>query len=132
MRPICCNHGCDKLVCCSIGKISDPNPRWRPVCGHCQQASYGKRPYRDGVTPFVLGGMSKHSANLAKYLTLTGVEVALVHCVASDVDIPSDEKLNNYLFGGSQKLYKIICLKFPSMAKFTGHYLKERMIQKKK
>ena len=79
----------------------------------------------DGVTPFVLGGMSKHSANLAKYLTLTGVEVALVHCVASDVDIPSDEKLNNYLFGGSQKLYKIICLKFPSMAKFPGHYLKE-------
>lgn len=64
MRPICCNHGCNKPVCCSIGKISDPNPRWRPVCGHCQQASYGKRPYRDGVTPFVTGICSNKDGHL--------------------------------------------------------------------
>ena len=28
----------------------------------------------DGIAPYALGGMQKHSANLAKYLTLAGVE----------------------------------------------------------
>jgi len=58
MRPTCCNHGCSKGVCCNTGKLSDPNPRYRPVCGHCQGANYGKHPYAVGVTPFVTGQCS--------------------------------------------------------------------------
>ena len=79
----------------------------------------------DGITPFVLGGMQKHSANLAKYLTLAGVEVTLVHCVAREKEIPSDDEVNSMLFSGQQKLDKIIGLKFPSLGKAPGHYLKE-------
>ena len=79
----------------------------------------------DGITPYVLGGMQKHSANLAKYLTLAGVEVTLVHCVAQEKEIPSDDEVNSILFSGEQKLNKIIGLKFPSMGKAPGHYLKE-------
>ena len=79
----------------------------------------------DGITPFILGGMQKHSANLAKYLTLAGVEITLVHCVAQEKEIPSDDAVNSILFSGEQKLNKIIGLKFPSMGKAPGHYLKE-------
>ena len=43
----------------------------------------------DGIAPYAMGGMQKHSANLAKYLTLAGVEVTLVHCVAREKEIPS-------------------------------------------
>ncbi len=79
----------------------------------------------DGITPYAMGGMQKHSANLAKYLTLAGVEVTLVHCVAREKEIPSDDEVNLMLFSSQQKLNKIIGLKFPSMGKAPGHYLKE-------
>ena len=65
MRPTCCNHGCDKPVCCSSGRISDRNPRWRPVCGHCQTASWkGIQYYAPGVTPFVTGICSNKDGHL--------------------------------------------------------------------
>jgi hypothetical protein len=64
MRPTCCNHGCSNGVCCSTGKLSDPNPRYRPVCSHCQGANYGKHPYAVGVTPFVTGQCSNSDAHL--------------------------------------------------------------------
>ena len=64
MRPTCCNHGCSKGVCCNTGKLSDPNPRYRPVCGHCQGANYGKHPYAKGVTPFVTGQCSNSDGHL--------------------------------------------------------------------
>lgn len=79
----------------------------------------------DGITPFVLGGMQKHSANLAKYLTFAGVEVTLVHCVPNGENIPSYETVNDSLFSEGKKLSKIIGLNFPSMGKMPGHYLKE-------
>ena len=65
MRPICCNHGCNKPVICSSGKISDPNPRYRPVCGHCQTASWkGIQYYAPGVVPFVTGVCSNKDKHL--------------------------------------------------------------------
>jgi glycosyltransferase involved in cell wall biosynthesis len=79
----------------------------------------------DGIAPYAMGGMQKHSANLAKYLTLAGVEVTLVHCVSREKEIPSDDEVNESLFSSQQKLNKIIGLKFPSMGKAPGHYLKE-------
>jgi glycosyltransferase involved in cell wall biosynthesis len=79
----------------------------------------------DGITPYVLGGMQKHSANLAKYLTLHGVKVTLVHCVGFKDKLPSNHELNNKLFNGSSELHDIIGLNFPNMGKVPGHYLKE-------
>lgn len=63
-RPTCCNHGCDKPCSVSIGRITDDFPKWRPVCGHCQGASYGKHPYAAGVTPFVTGFCSNSDGHL--------------------------------------------------------------------
>ena len=63
-RPTCINPGCEKGVIPSVGKISDPNPKWRPVCGHCQKASYGKHPYAYGVRPFYSGICSNIDGHL--------------------------------------------------------------------
>jgi len=79
----------------------------------------------DGIAPFVIGGMQRHSANLAKYLTLAGVDVTLVHCVSKNKDIPTEENVNESLFSGGHKLNEIIGLKFPQVGKAPGHYLKE-------
>ena len=52
----------------------------------------------DGITPFVTGGMQRHSTNLAKYFTLAGVNITLVHCVGFDQELPSDKMVNQQLF----------------------------------
>lgn len=80
----------------------------------------------DGITPFVTGGMQRHSANLAKYLTLAGQQVTLVHCVAHYSKMPSDEEVNESLFNKNsiEKLDKIISFKFPAPGKLPGHYLR--------
>jgi len=79
----------------------------------------------DGITPFVMGGMQRHSANVAKYLTLAGVEVTLVHCVADGEKIPSEDDVNQSLLLKERRLTKVIGFNFPSMGKMPGHYLKE-------
>jgi hypothetical protein len=64
MRPICCNYNCEKPVTVQTGRIADKLPRWRPVCGHCQGASYGKHPYAKDVVPFVTGICSNKDSHL--------------------------------------------------------------------
>ncbi len=80
----------------------------------------------DGITPFVTGGMQRHSANLAKYFTLHGVQVTLVHCVLDGQIKPSDNQINQELFGEQSeiKLHKIVTLNFPKAGKVPGHYVR--------
>ena len=65
----------------------------------------------DGIMPYVLGGMQKHSAFLAKYLTLNGCKVSLFHCVNNGCEIPSSKDVNEVLFNGTNELHKIVKLK---------------------
>jgi glycosyltransferase involved in cell wall biosynthesis len=79
----------------------------------------------DGITPFVTGGMQRHSANLAKYFTKQGVEVVLVSCVPFGAKLPSEAEINQELFGReSFKLFKCITLHFPAPGKIPGHYIR--------
>jgi len=77
----------------------------------------------DGIMPFVLGGMQKHSTYLAKYLTIQGCKITLVHCVDKDDTIPSDEIINHSIFNDNKTLDNIISLKFPYSIKFPGNYI---------
>lgn len=48
----------------------------------------------DGIYPFVIGGMQKHSYYLARFLVLRGHEITLVHCVACiGTRIPSADEV---------------------------------------
>jgi glycosyltransferase involved in cell wall biosynthesis len=74
----------------------------------------------DGISPYVLGGMQKHSFNLTKYFALNGLKVTLVHFNQSDYDI---EKLE--LFTEEEKLnIESIIIPFPNSSKILGHYLR--------
>lgn len=80
----------------------------------------------DGITPFIIGGMQRHSANLAKYFTLAGLEVTLIHCVSQDQNLPSEKEVNESLFGKNSlvQLHNIVSLKFPKPGKIPGHYIR--------
>lgn len=79
----------------------------------------------DGIMPYILGGMQKHSAFLAKYLTLNGCKVSLFHCVNNGCEIPSSKDVNEVLFNGTNELHKIVGLEFPELKKIPGHYIRE-------
>lgn len=73
----------------------------------------------DGIPPFVLGGMQKHSYFLAKYLAQAGVEVEL-HIVVYD-ETPADATLP---FSSEELRYLDIHFhEFPKSAWFPGHYV---------
>lgn len=62
-QPTCINHGCNQPVSYSH-KDTQGNKRWRIHCSHCQHASYGKWPHRDGVRPFKTGKCSNQDGHL--------------------------------------------------------------------
>lgn len=73
----------------------------------------------DGITPYVIGGMQKHSFYLAKYLARQKVQVDLFHYNAFSLDI---SKLN--IFSEEEKAYITShVLQFPTSARFPGHYM---------
>lgn len=78
----------------------------------------------DGITPFVTGGMQRHSYHLVKQLLKRGVEISLVHCVYGDTPLPTeDEVLEAFQIRTSS--LTIHSLRFPSMRTIPGHYVRE-------
>ncbi len=76
----------------------------------------------DGIYPFVMGGMQKHSFYLTKFLARKGVKVQLYHCVPHGAESP--KKLNG--FSNSElKNIDSKCLSFPKPGKYPGHYFRE-------
>ena len=43
----------------------------------------------DGIYPYVLGGMQRHSTNMIKHLVLHGADVTLFHAINNGCEIPS-------------------------------------------
>ena len=73
----------------------------------------------DGVWPYVLGGMQKHSYYLCKYLAKNGVQVHLVHFNQSAYAIEDLE----FFTEEEKKNIRATCLEFPRGLNFPGHYL---------
>lgn len=77
----------------------------------------------DGITPYVTGGMQRHSFNLCNELLKQGHEVTLVHCVYEKSTLPKKEEVN-LLFNRSE-LLTVYSLRFPASSGMPGHYIKE-------
>jgi glycosyltransferase involved in cell wall biosynthesis len=77
----------------------------------------------DGITPYVTGGMQRHSFNLCNELLKSGNEVTLVHCVYGKTPLPKKEEVKK-LFEASEKL-TVHSLRFPASSGMPGHYIKE-------
>lgn len=73
----------------------------------------------DGISPYVLGGMQKHSFYLVKYLAKNKIHVDLVHYNDSNFDI---EKLEFFTDQEKEFIHSIV-LQFPTSIKFPGHYI---------
>lgn len=82
----------------------------------------------DGVSPFVIGGMQKHSANIARFMSARGHEVTLVHCLPHGSKLPSEEEVKEALSIPETANFKSIALHFPAAAWYLGHYLKESFV----
>lgn len=78
----------------------------------------------DGITPFVVGGMQKHSHGLIKYLVLSGHEVTMIHALHSGMVRPSDSEVKTAMGLSDSPLLKVKTLYFPPKGIFPGHYLK--------
>ncbi|MEZ4800756.1 MAG: glycosyltransferase family 4 protein [Flavobacteriales bacterium] len=86
----------------------------------------------DGITPFVTGGMQRHSFYLAKFLQQLGHHITLVHCVPFDKKIPTNREVIQALdLPQEYSNIEIIGFKFPQPGIFPGHYLKESYIYSK-
>ena len=77
----------------------------------------------DGITPFVAGGMQRHSFNLCNELLKAGNEVTLVHCVNEKSSIPKKEEIKVH-FENAEQL-TVYTLRFPRYGSMPGHYIKE-------
>ncbi|HET6990375.1 MAG TPA: glycosyltransferase family 4 protein, partial [Bacteroidia bacterium] len=75
----------------------------------------------DGIFPYVIGGMQRHSFYLAKYLAAAGVEVDLYHTNQSDKNISVLEGFTEE----EKKNIRSIVIQFPSFGQSPGHYIRE-------
>lgn len=73
----------------------------------------------DGISPYVLGGMQKHSFYLAKYFAKNRIQVDLFHYNDSAYDIAALE----FFTEAEKQFITSIPLHFPASAKFPGHYI---------
>jgi glycosyltransferase involved in cell wall biosynthesis len=77
----------------------------------------------DGIAPYVIGGMQRHSFNLCNELMKQGNEVTLVHCIYGKKTLPKNDEVKS-LFENSKNLI-VHTLRFPESSGIPGHYIKE-------
>lgn len=81
----------------------------------------------DGIYPFVMGGMQKHSYYLAKYFALHHIHVDLYHYIPQSKHEVADaftEEERNYI--------QLIPIEMPTSDKLPGHYLRQSKKYSKK
>lgn len=84
----------------------------------------------DGLFPYVVGGMQKHSQYLTRYLSNLGHEVTVAHCIKGN-NFPTNDQLRESLglFPGSK--LEVVSVPFPQLGRAPGHYLKESYLYSK-
>lgn len=77
----------------------------------------------NGIYPYVLGGMQKHSYYLAKYLAKEGFSVDIFHTLWGAMDKADNIALEEYYENAELDLLEFIKIPKPNQAKFPGHYI---------
>ncbi len=79
----------------------------------------------DGMHPFVLGGMQKHTYLLCRQLIEEGQKVKLLHAHGSNK--PIDPKIYDELFPNNRQNLEIHSFLFPKTDSLPGHYVRENL-----
>ena len=83
----------------------------------------------DGIWPYVIGGMQKHSYFLCKHLAKNQVKVLLVHTAA----VLTEEIKNTDCFTEEEKKYITpVLVEKPNVRSFPGHYIYQSWLYSKK
>jgi len=77
----------------------------------------------DGIPPYVMGGMQKHSRLLAEYVAQLGVKVTLYHCVDRKEDV-DDEAVRMSFSKAARQHITIRTFLYEDTGKLPGHYLR--------
>lgn len=77
----------------------------------------------DGIPPYVMGGMQKHSRLLAEYVARLGVKVVLYHCVER-VEEADDEAVRCSFSEDAQQNLEVRTFLYGDTGKLPGHYLR--------
>lgn len=75
----------------------------------------------DGISPYVIGGMQRHSFYLAKYFAKNKIYVDLFHFNQSSLNIGLLECFNDE----EKKYINSFVIPFPKLGKLPGHYIRE-------
>ena len=78
----------------------------------------------DGITPYVTGGMQRHSYHLAKNFLARGVKLTLVHAIYEDAIMPSESDVRK-LLNAPEGMLKVVGIRFPKGVRTPGHYIRE-------
>jgi glycosyltransferase involved in cell wall biosynthesis len=84
----------------------------------------------DGISPYVIGGMQKHSRLLAEYLARSGNQVTIYHCVDANMSI-RDEDVRNSFSSAASKNITVRTFFYEDKGKLPGHYLRAQKILSK-
>ena len=81
----------------------------------------------DGISPFEIGGMQKHSYNLTRQLLLNGETVTLFHCITQSKKLPTQEEVIGSLdcSDTALQLFNSKAFRFPNLGSMPGHYIRE-------
>lgn len=75
----------------------------------------------DGIYPYVIGGMQKHSFYLAKYFAASKIEVYLYHTAENKEEA---SRLNCFT-EEEKKFIRSVFIPFPKLDNYPGHYIRE-------
>ena len=76
----------------------------------------------DGVYPFSIGGMQKHSLLLAAHLAEAGIQLDVVHCGGKGYS--GNAFRSGFSNKANENLHEIF-VEFPKFRKIPGHYIRE-------
>lgn len=86
----------------------------------------------DGIYPFIIGGMQRHSYFLAKYLAQNKIHTRVYHCILPQQENLYNEKLKEIFSKDELDFLEFIKIPFDFSSPFPGYYLLESYRYSKK
>ncbi|GIV26753.1 MAG: hypothetical protein KatS3mg027_0567 [Bacteroidia bacterium] len=86
----------------------------------------------DGIYPFVIGGMQRHSYFLAKYLAQKKIYVRVYHCVQTNQYSNYSDTLKKIFSEEELNYLEFIQIPFDFRSRFPGYYLLESYLYSKR
>lgn len=83
--------------------------------------------FTDGITPFVMGGMQRHSRLISEYLAREGVAVEIFHPVGPEDQFREEEIRNSFSIEARDKI-SVTLVPYKDQGRFPGHYLRAQRV----